>query len=215
MLQARAFAGILFVCAVMPGAGVVCGQDYPNKPVRIVTSTAGGANDFTARQIAQAISGLLSQPVIVENRGTGLQSAEIVAKALPDGYTLLVASGALWVSPLLLKAPYDAVRDFSPITQLERQVQVVTVHPSMPVKSVKDLIALAKAKPGELNYGSGPTGTSTHLAAELFKSMTGTNIVRVPYAGGAAALIDLIGGRVQVGVLRPQHPWRSTSRPAD
>jgi len=192
---------------IVIGTGAVSGQDYPNKPIRILTSAAGGGSDFTARQIAQGISGPLGQPVIVDNRGGGIIAAEVVSKAPPDGYALTVQGAALWIVPFLQKAPYE-VGDFSPIVQTERIVFIVAVHPSMPVKSVKELIALAKARAGELNYASVSIGGSTHLAVELFKSMAGINIVHIPYKGAATAVPALLSGDVQLmifdtGVLGP------------
>ena len=196
----------LYVGLMLVGASGAPAQDYPSKPIRIVTSAAGGGSDFTARQVAQGISGPLGQPVIVDNRAGGIIAAEVVAKSPPDGYTLTM-QGALWIVPLLAKAPYE-VSDFAPIVQTERIVNIVAVHPSVPVKSVKDLIALAKARPGELNYASVSIGGSTHLAVELFKSMAGTNIVHVPYKGAQAAVPALMSGEVQMmifdaGVLAP------------
>src|SRR4029077_1988505 len=116
-----------------------------------------------------------------DNRGGGVIAPEAVSKAVPDGYTLLVAGGRFWIGSLLQKTPYDPVRDFVPITLICREPNVLVVHPSLPAKSVKDLIALARARPGQLNYSSGPTGTSPHLAGELFKSLARVNIVQVPY----------------------------------
>ncbi len=126
------------------GTSVVCAQNYPNKPIRIVTSNIGGGSDFTARLIAQGITGPLGQPVIVENRPSGIIPAEIVSKAPADGYTLYLSGSNFWIGPLLQKTPYDPVRDFSPISLLVREVYIVAVHPSVPVKSVKELIDLAK-----------------------------------------------------------------------
>ena len=183
------------------GAGVVSGQDYPNKPIRIVTAAAGGGSDFMARQVAQGISGPLGQPVIGENRGGGIIPVDYVSKAPPDGYTLLVQGAVAWVAPLLLrKAPYDMVRDFSPLSLLVKEVYLVAVHPSLPVKSVRELIALAKTRPGELNYSSSIAGGSGHLAGELFRSMAGVNIVHVPYKGTAASITALISGEVQLTI---------------
>ena len=207
MSQLRLIAGMLSA-GVMFGASSVSGQDYPNKPVRIITAGAGGPVDFLSRQIAQGISGPLGQPVIVENR-TGALAAEALSKAPSDGYTLGVLGGAVWISPLLRPMSYDVVRDFSPITQVERTVNVLAVHPSLPVKSVKELIALAKARPGELNYASDAVGGRGHLSGELFKTMAGVNIVHVPYKGGAPATTALVSGEVQllifgVGLVMPQ-----------
>ena len=180
-------------------AGLACAQNYPNKPVRIVTAGVGGGSDFAARLIAQGISPGLGQQVIVENRPSGVIPGETVAKAVPDGYTLLVSSSVLWLEPLLQgHAPYDAVRDFSPVTLAAKSPNILVVHPSLPVRSVKELIALAKAKPGQLNYAAGATGSSDHLAAELFKAMAGVDIVRVSYKTAATRMADLVGGHVQL-----------------
>ncbi|MEK7877069.1 MAG: tripartite tricarboxylate transporter substrate-binding protein, partial [Pseudomonadota bacterium] len=139
------------------------------------------------------------QQVIVENRGgSGVIPIEIVAKALPDGYTLLVFGTTLWLLPLIQKVSYNPVSDFSPITLAAITPLLLVVHPSLPVKSITELIAWAKAKPGELNYASGISGSATHLPAELFKAMAGVNIVRVAYKGGGPALTALIGGEAQV-----------------
>jgi len=178
--------------------GVVCGQDYPHKPIRIITNAAGGGSDFIARLIAQGISGPLGQPVIVDNRSGGLIQSEIVSRAPPDGYTLLVAGGSILILPLLQKTPYDPMKDFSPITLATKEPAVLAVYPSVAAKSVKELIALAKGKPGELNYGSGGTGATNHLAAELFRAMAGVNIVHIAYKGSAPLLSALIGGEVQL-----------------
>ena len=175
------------------------GQEYPNRPIRLVTAGLGTGGDFAARLIAQGISGPLGQQVIVENRASGNITGEIVAKAPPDGYTLLLFGGGLWLAPFLDdKTPYDPVRDFSPIALATSAPNLMVVHPSLPVKSVKELIALAKAKPGVLNYGSGGTAASSHLAAELFKALAGVDILRINYKSAGAALNDLIAGQVQL-----------------
>jgi tripartite-type tricarboxylate transporter receptor subunit TctC len=188
---------LIGMLVAIAGAGFC--QDYPNKPIRIVTTTIGGGNDFTSRLIAQGMSGAFGQQLIVDNRG-GVLAADILAKAPPDGYTLGVNDGSLWIIPLFVKASYDPVRDFSPISLMTREVNVLTVNPTVPAGTVKELIALAKAKPGELNYGSGPTGGLPHLAVELFKVMASVNIVRIPYAGGGAALVGVMGGQVQMAI---------------
>ncbi len=197
MLKTNLIALVFSICVTILASGVVIGQEYPNKPIRIVTSPVGGGQDFAARLVAQGVSGPLGQQVIVENRPSNLLG-EIVAKAASDGYTLLLAGTSFMIDPLLKKASYDPVKDFLPITLLVSSPSVLAVHPSLPVKSVKELIALAKARPGELNYAMGGTGSSSHLAAELFKSMAGVDIVRITYKGTAAALNDLIGGQVQM-----------------
>ena len=180
------------------GAGVACGQDYPNRPLRMVAAgTPGSGGDFVARLVAQGLTGSLGQQIIVDNRPAVI-APETVAKATADGYTLLVYSGALWTAPLLEKMPYDPVRDFSLIILVSTSPNILVINPSVAATSVKELIALAKSKPGALNYSSAETGGTAHLGAELFKSMAGVNIVRIPYKSGALALNDLINGQVQV-----------------
>jgi len=197
VLKTNLIALAFSIGMAMLAPGVVIGQEYPNKPIRIVTSPSGGGQDFAARLVVQGVSGPLGQPIIVENRPSNLLG-EIVAKAAPDGYTLLLAGTSFMIDPLLKKTPYDPVKDFSPISLLVSSPSVLAVHPSLPVKTVKDLIGLAKARPGELNYAMGGTGSSSHLAAELFKSMAGVDIVRITYKGTAAAVTDVIGGQVQM-----------------
>jgi len=182
-------------------AGSASGQSYPSKPIRLITAEAGGGNDFAARLIVQGLAGSLGQQMVVDNRGGagGIIAVELAARAQPDGYTLLLYANNIWLIPLLRSSvPYDPVRDFAPITWAAKSPNTVVVHPSLPVRSMEELIAYAKARPGELNYGSGGTGATTHLAVELFKSMTGVNIVRVPFKGNGPALNALIGGQVQL-----------------
>ena len=179
------------------GAGMVFGQTYPNKPIRIFTAEVGGSGDLVARLIAQGISGPLGQPVIVDNRFSVI-AAETVAKAAPDGHTLLVISNFLWAAPLMQSMSFDPVRDFLPVSLAVSAPNFLVVHPSLPIKSVKELVALAKARPGELNYGTSGTGTTNHFAAELFKALAGINIVRVNYKGGGPLLNALLGGEVQL-----------------
>ena len=176
----------------------VHGQDFPTKPLRIVTSGIGGSSDFAARLIAQGLSGTLGQQVIVDNRPSGVIPGQVVSAAQPDGYTLLLTSNSLWVGSLLQHVPYDVVKDFAPVALVARSLNVLVVHPSLPVNSVKELIALAKAKPGALNYASGGTGGTGHLTGELFKSMAGVNIVHVPYKSAATAISDVLSGQVQM-----------------
>jgi len=186
-------------------ASEVFGQDYPIKPIRIVSGELGGNVDFNARLIEPALTSALGQQVIVDNRPTGIIVGDIVAKAPPDGYTLLVAGGILWIGALLQKVPYDPVIDFSPISLTTSSPTVLVVHPLVAANSVKELIALAKSKPGELNYGSAGPGSAPHLAAELFKAMAGVNIVRISYRGAGPALNDLLGGQVQL-MFSPASP---------
>lgn len=173
-------------------------QSYPNRPVRLVTAEVGAAGDLVSRSIGPGLSERLGQPVIVENRGgSGVIPIELAAKAAPDGHTLLVFGSALWLLPFIQKVSYS-VSDFAPITLAVTTPLILVVHPALPVKSVKELVAFAKAKPGALNYASGISGSATHLPAELFKSMAGVDIVRVAYKGGGPALTAILSGEVQV-----------------
>jgi tripartite-type tricarboxylate transporter receptor subunit TctC len=168
--------------------------------VRIVTVAPGSANDIVARLIAQEIRNSLGQPVVVDNRGT--VAAELVARAPADGYTLLLYGSAVWLSPFIrASTPYDPVKDFAPITLVASSPNVVVVHPSLPVKSARELIALARSRPGEINYAAGSLGAAPHLAAELFKAMGKLNIVRVSYKGTGGSLIGIISG--EVGLMFP------------
>lgn len=174
-------------------------QDYPSKPVRIIASQAGSSGDFVARVIAEGLTKALGQQVIVDNRGGGVIAGDLVAKSPPDGYTLLLYGNTLWLLPLMRKqVPYDPHRDFVPISRAARGVNILVVHPSLPVKSVKDLIALARARPGELNFSSAAPGTMNHLAAELFKYMAKINIVRISYRGSPSAMNAVMTGETQL-----------------
>ncbi len=193
----RFAAGILSVAAMAGAATAVVGQNYPHKPIRIVTTEPGSGNDIVARIMAPGLTAALGQQFIVDNRGIG--AGEIVTKTQADGYTLLSYGSPLWIATLLRNnVSYDPVRDFSPITLAEITPNIVVVNISLPVKSLTELIALAKSKPGELNYASSSTGATPHLAAELFKAMAGVNIVRIPYKGSGPALTALVGGQVQL-----------------
>jgi tripartite-type tricarboxylate transporter receptor subunit TctC len=173
-------------------------ERFPRKPVRIVTSVTGGSQDLTARVIAPLLAESLGQPVIVDNRGAYL-SMELVAKAPPDGYTLLMASASLWLVQFLMsEVLWNVEKDFAPITLAVNSPDVVVVHPSLPVKSLQELIAWAKARPGELNYSTGQAGSSSHIAGEMFKWMTGTKIQRIAFKGGGPAMFSLLAGEVQV-----------------
>ena len=172
--------------------------EYPVRPIRLLTSGIGGNGDVTARLLAQGLTPKLGQQLIVDNRPSGFSSSEIAARAQPDGYTLLVLGTTHWMSPLVQKVPYDAIRDFAPVTMVTITPNVLVVTPSLPVSSVRELVDLAKAKPGQLNYGASGTGSSNHLAAELFKYLTGTNIVHVAYRSSSAGMVDLIAGQIQL-----------------
>ena len=187
------------ICLMALAAGAACAQNYPIRSIRMVTSEPGSGTDTLARLLAQGMSPSLGKQVVVDNKGGGILAIDNVLKAPPDGYTLLLYGTSLWLSPLMRdNSPYDPVRDFAPIVLATISPNVLAVHPSLPVESVKELIALARARPGELNYGSGSTGAPTHLAAELFKTMAGVNIVRIPYKGTGSAVNALIAGQVQL-----------------
>ncbi len=176
----------------------VCGQDYPNKPIRVVTGEPGGGSDFAARVLAQGLTTALGKQVVVDSRAV-LVLMETVARAPADGYTLLFYGSSVWLAPFLRNdVNYDPVKDFSPITIAIRAPNVLAVHPSVAAASVGELIALARARPGVLNYASVGSGSTAHLAAELFKAMAGVDIVHIPYKGGAPAVNDLISGQVQL-----------------
>jgi len=186
---------------VVPTLLVACAinaQTFPTKPIRIVTGGAGGVLDFSARVIAQELTTSMGQQVIVENRPTGVMSGEIVSRASPDGYTLILTGSTLWIIPLLQKVSFDPLRDFAPVTQTVTTPNVAIVHPGVAAKSIRELIAVAKAKPGELNYGTSGVCTANHLAAELFNLMAGVNIVRVNYKSPGAALNEVIAGQLQL-----------------
>jgi tripartite-type tricarboxylate transporter receptor subunit TctC len=178
-------------------AGLACAQTYPAKVVRVQTTEAGGYPDTVARLLAQGLSAGLGQQVIVENRA--IAAVEIVAKAPPDGYTLLFYTSVLWLSPFLRdNVSWDPLRDFAPVMLATNSPNIVVVHPSLPVKSIRELIALAKARPGELNYSTSSPGSGNHLAAELFRVMADVKIVRINYKGTGSALNSLAGGEVQL-----------------
>jgi tripartite-type tricarboxylate transporter receptor subunit TctC len=205
VLAALAAAGL--ICA--PG-GAGAAESYPAKPIRLIVGfSAGGANDLVARAVATRLSPRLGQQIVVENRpGAGGNIAtELVARAAPDGYTMLLASVASFaMSPALLgKVPFDPLSDFAPITQAVWVTSLLSVHPSMPVKSLKQLVALAKSQPGKLNYASPGTGSIAHLASELLFHTAGVKLNHVPYKGGAPAAADAIARRAdgrRIGLSR-------------
>ena len=178
-------------------------QQYPAKPLRMVVPfPAGGPTDIVGRTIGQKLNDTLGQPIIIDNRAGagGVIGTEHVAKSPPDGYTLLLGSisGLAVAMSLYPNRGYDSLRDFAPVTQAVTVTNILVVHPSLPVKNVRDLLALARAKPGALNYASSGSGTVTHLAGELFKTLGRVNIVHVPFKGGAPALTALMSGEVQM-----------------
>jgi tripartite-type tricarboxylate transporter receptor subunit TctC len=189
-------AVLAIATSVLP---VAAADTFPTKPLRIIAPEAGGNGDTVARLIANGLSRSLGQNVVVENRGgNAVIGGQVLAGSQPDGYTLLAGS-TVWILPLIQKnVPFDPLRDFAPVTLATRTPMVLAVNPASPATNVKELIALAKAKPGGLSYGSASIGSTNHLAAELFKSMAQVNILHVPYKGVALALNDLISDRLQM-----------------
>ena len=192
------------MAALVACAGTASAQStYPAKAIRyVVPFPAGGPLDIVARALGQELNKSWNQPIIIDNRpgAGGNIGADLVAKAPADGYTILmgaVSTHAINVT-LYSKLPYDPVRDFAPVTLITSVPNVLVVHPSVPAISVKELIALAKAKPGQINFASGSTGSAGHLAGELFKTMAGVNMVHIPYKGAAPAVVDLLGGHVSL-----------------
>ena len=198
MLTTRSVISIISIATMFLGAGVVSGQNFPTKPIRIVTGGIGTANDFLARLVSKELADVWGKPVIVDNRATGITDIETVSKAVPDGHTLLVIGNSLWNVSLTQKVPYDPVQDFSPVSQAITSPSVLVVTPSLPVKSVGELIAMAKAKPGVLNYGSGAPGSSTHLSSELFRSMAGINIFHIQFKSVGQSIPSLFTGEVHM-----------------
>src|SRR5688500_14740588 len=189
---------IAFFALCLLTASAVCAQTWPNRPIRFVTAAAGGGNDVTARILAQGLTERLGQQVIVDNRGGAHVPQHTVAKAAPDGYTILIQNNTVWLAPLLEKTAYDHFRELAPITLTGRAPNILVVHPAFPAGSVKELIAVAKAAPGTINYASGVAGSSNHVAAELFKAMAGVDLVRIGYKGTGPALIDVMAGQVKM-----------------
>jgi tripartite-type tricarboxylate transporter receptor subunit TctC len=181
-------------------------ESYPSKPIRIVVPTPpGGGNDLMARMAAQRYTAVWNQPAVVDNRpGAGGSIAmEVVAKAAPDGYTLLLGTTNLVVLPSLTTVTWNPARDYAPVVLLATSANLLIVNPAVPARTVKELLALARAKPGELNYASGSTGSSVHLAAELMKAMANVNIAHVPYKGTGPAMTDVIGGQIHMMFNNP------------
>jgi tripartite-type tricarboxylate transporter receptor subunit TctC len=191
------------VTMVMLGAATSPAAEYPGKPIRMIVPFApGGGVDFTARLVGQKLGAALGQTVVADNRAGagGVIGTELAAKSAPDGYTLLLGSaGPLAILPgISARLPYDPLRDFAPVALASTLPFLLVVHPSLPAKSLAELIALAKARPGQLNYATAGNGSTTHLVIELFKSMAGIDIVHVPYKGAAPAVADLLAGQVQL-----------------
>jgi len=184
------------------GTTTALAQQYPVRPIRIIVPQSPGAStDLTARLVAQGLNEAFKQPVIVDNRpgSSGIAGAELVARAAPDGYTLMVVASSFSINAALGRnLPYDSIRDFTTVSQLSKFPNLLAAHPSAPVKTLQDVIALAKAKPGQLSYASAGLATGTHMTAELLKFMTGIDLLHVPYKGGGPAMTAAIGGQTQL-----------------
>ena len=210
--------GILFCTAALAASSTIaCAQKYPDKSLRMIVPFApGGGTDIVARRIAQKLTEGLGQQVVVDNRGGagGVLGADLAARAAPDGYTIILVSGSYAVNPSLYKLSFDPVDGISPIGLVGMSADLLAVYPGVPVKTTQELIALAKASPGKLNYGSTGVGGFTHLATELFKMMTNTDMVHVPYKGTGPAMADLLGGQVQLlmGGIASELPFVRSGR---
>ncbi len=198
----------LLCIALIPGVAVSQAQSetgYPSKPIRmIVPSAPGSGPDIMARAIGQKLTEALGQAIVIDDKpgAGGIIGSEAAAKAAPDGYTLIMSNaGAHTVNPsLYAKLPYDPIKDFAPVTLVALAPNILIVHPTLPVRNVKELIALAKAKPGELTFGSGGNGSTAHLSGEMFKTMAGINIVHIPFKGSPAAVIGVIAGQIALAI---------------
>ncbi len=199
----KRLARTLAAALMLNPLSVIAADAYPSKPLRmVITFPAGGPTDVVVRLISQRLTDQWGYPVIIDNRGGagGIVGTEIVARAMPDGYTFLVGTaGGMTINPALRSdLSYDPFRDFSPVGMLVVNPQILVAHPTLAAKNIRELVALAKQKPGQLNFASAGTGTATHLGLELLKLTAGIDVVHVPYKGGAPAVTDLIGGQVQL-----------------
>ena len=184
--------------ALFAAAGLSCAQSYPAKPIRVIVPTVpGGGGDTVARVIGQKLGDTWGQQIVVDNR-TGIIGAELASRAAPDGYTVMITTSSLLYREAIYEKPsVVTLRDFVPVTEAVKQALVLAVSPALPAKSVQELVMLAKAKPGQLNFGTGGNGSASHLAGELFRILTGIKVLHVPYKGLPQALPDLLGGRLQ------------------
>jgi len=202
MKSFAAVARTLAACMFIALAGAAAAQQaYPYKPIRVINPYApGGAAAILGQLIGQKLTESLGQQVLVDNRpgGNSIIGTDAVAKAAPDGYTLLLMAMSHLIIPQLLPAPYDPIKDFAPVLTIASTEQLLVLHPSVPVNNLQEFIALAKSRPGQLNFASGGSGTSSHLPAEFFGIMTGVKMQHIPYKGAGPALTDLIGGQVQL-----------------
>lgn len=214
---AAAMAAFLFATDIPAQAPARDAPEYPARSVRLVIPfTAGGGNDIVARTVAQKLSEQWGQQVISDNRtgANGIIGTELVAKANPDGYTLVIASTSFTMNPALQKLPFDPIRDFAPVGLVAEGALIFTAHPSFPARSIGELIKVAKASPGKLQYATSGQGGVTHLAAELFQRMAGVSLLLVPYKGSSAAAIDVVSGQVPVMVssVSPALPYLTSGR---
>ncbi len=188
------------------GASNAAAQNFPSKPIRFISPNApGGSTTAVARLIGQKFTETWGQQVVVDNRpgGNGFIGGDALARATPDGHTLMLISPTHIITPLLIPAPYDAIRDFTPVASVSSTEFVLVLNPAVPANTLQEVIALAKAKPGQLNYASAGSGSPTNLVAEMFNMMSGVRMQHIPYKGGGPALIDLIGGQVQLAFQIP------------
>jgi tripartite-type tricarboxylate transporter receptor subunit TctC len=199
-----ALGRILAAVMLMTFAGIVAGQpSYPTKPIHIVVAyPPGGGNDILARMVGQKLSESWGQPVIIDNRpgGNSVIGTDLVAKAPADGYTLLSTGGGLATTSLLLRTPYDPMKDFAPVATVSKSEYILVSNPGLPLSNLQDLIALAKAKPGALNYASAGSGTGPHFAGEMLNAAAGVKFQHIPYKGGTLAVADVIGGQVEISI---------------
>jgi tripartite-type tricarboxylate transporter receptor subunit TctC len=201
MLNLRRLGGLLALPTVVVGSGTATAQDYPGRPIRMVTSAAGGGTDFVARIVAQGLAESLGQQIIVDNRPS-IFHGYYLPNASPDGYSLLMAGESIWIVPLLQTMPYEPMRDLNPVALVTTSPNVLIVHPTVPIKSTRELIDMAKAKPGELNYGTTTPGASAHLAGAMFMSMAGVKFQEIPHSGSGPLLNTLLGGQgVHLGFI--------------
>jgi len=207
-VKARALIGWLAVdgcvALLLAASAVAHAQGYPSRPVRLIVPTSpGGGTDISARMLAPKLSEYLGQQIVVDNRpgASTMIGVELVARAAPDGYTLLMGISSLAIAPYIqTKVPYDAVKDFAPVSQVVVLSNLMVSHPSLPARAVKELVAFARTRPGQINFAAGSVGSNPHLAMELFLSMTGLKMVHVPYKGQGPALIDLMAGHVSLSM---------------
>ena len=197
----KAVLHICLLCIVALSSGQACAQSYPSKPIRLVVPFApGGPTDILARAVGAKLGELLGQPLIIDNRGGagGGIGADNIAKSTPDGYSLLIGTtGTHTINPnLYVKLPYDPIKDFAPVSLIVKYLNILVVNPGVPVKSMADLIALARQRPGEVTFGSAGNGASNHLTAEMLAAMTGVKMQHIPYKGSGPALNDVIAGQI-------------------